>query len=559
VKCAQVDPILEEEFIQLKQANWFTEGLMNARRGVSGVFETAAGGIGGAGAAIWGAGEAATDALGWTDATNNTGFDTAGTMFQGAGAGIKNIGRSVGVEGLDAASDAGQKNYFNDVHENTMDRAGYTEAQKRTSRNILAGGRGAGELAALAGVTGVAASAVHGARAAGAGSRLAGLTRGTLTGIRGNAPTLVQGLSPFAPVQGSRLALLTQPHARFLQFGARNAALPMTGLPGAAGYGGTAAQLTGAPFVGEGVGFTTTQLGRLIGSSRMAGLGRGISALRPGLAPALPTAIGGEVALQLGDEYLYKPTLRAAGPSTSHSPHTYSDEQGFNAYAAMPQQNRPGIGPENAEIRLPGKEVWPEALRKAQTDPDYTSADAFADSLKEFQRNGGAQVNPVPIYETARDRSMGQILPFNLQNAVYPDQSPPTIELNDPAAALDFVSGPVEGFVGLMTEEQSKARISGMLAKLGREVTPDELAKMSSEFLASPNGQQMLTGNRIQLLDLLKDSMDPVQHQSLLDVYSGQGISMQLSDVPEVHIPAPQQQPVKFNPVQALFDKPRAR
>jgi hypothetical protein len=166
----------------------------------------------------------------------------------------------------------------------------------------------------------------------------------------------------------------------------------------------------------------------------------------------------------------------------------------------------------------------------------------FFESLKEFQRNGGAMIAPAAMRETARGRSIGHILPFNIQNMVYPDKSPPTIELNDPAAALDFVSGPLEGFVGLMTEEQSKARINDMLSKLGREMSPAEVAQMSTEFLNSPQGSQMLIENRMHLLEALKEGMAPAQHQSLLDVYRGQGVPeqfLQLPDVPEVHIPAP--------------------
>ena len=246
------------------------------------------------------------------------------------------------------------------------------------------------------------------------------------------------------------------------------------------------------------------------------------------------------MALQGTEKYLNKPIARALDPGGTHTPSDYSDETGFNAYAAMPMKNRPTLS-DGKEIKLPGRETWVEGLTRAQTDPQYTPADAFKDSLHEFQRNGGAAVSHSPYFETARGRSIGHVLPFKLQNLVYPDQSPPTIELSDPAAALDFVSGPVEGFVGLMTEEQSTARINGMLAQLGREMSPAEVAQVSREFLASPQGQQMLVGNRIQLLDMLKDQMDPTQHQSLLDVYSGQGISMQLPDVPEVHIPAPQQ------------------
>ena len=549
VKCAQVDPILEEEFIQIKQAggwDWLTKPLANAGRGIGGVFEAAAGGIGGLGAGIAGVGEAATDALGLTDANTNIGFDTAGTMFQGAGGGIKNVGRSLGVEGVNATADHGAKNYFTDVHEDAMDRGRYTDAQKETSRDILAGGRQSGQLAATLGLGSALTSGVHGLRVAGPGARLAGFGRGAMTGIRGSAPTLIQGASPFAPIHGARLAMLQQPGARLLHMGARNSLLPMTGLPGAAGYGGTAYQATSLPFLGEGIAGTVRGGGWLLGNQGLRTAGRVAgNAVRPGLAPALPTLAGAEVSNQLVLKYGYKPIMRQVTPRAAHSPASYSDAEGFAAYAAMPYKNRPLLA-DGEEIRLPGAEVWTEGLIKAQTDPKYTVEDAFLESLGEFQRNGGAPVETAPLRETARGRSLGHILPFKLQNIAYADKSPPTIELNDPAAALDFVSGPLEGFVGLMTEKQSKARVSDMLSKFGREMSPAEVAQISTEFLASPQGAQMRIENRIQLLDTLKGSMATAQHQSLLDVYKGQGVSTQLPDASKVHIqaPAPRSAPV---------------
>jgi len=162
------------------------QGLKNVSRGARGLAETAAGGIGTAGAEVLGDLEAFSDAKGITDDATNTWRDTADTMFDFTRAGAKNVGDVLGAGGSPGLfGDRGD--HVTKLHNQVMDESGRNSARdKLIARGALGAGRitadGVGYIGGLGTVAAGVKGAVGAARAATGASRvpaaLAGLGRG---------------------------------------------------------------------------------------------------------------------------------------------------------------------------------------------------------------------------------------------------------------------------------------------------------------------------------------------------------------------------------------------
>lgn len=564
-KCAQADPALREEFDEVgehfKEAggwDWLTKPLSNVGRAIGGAAETVGSTIGGVGAGIFGAGEAVTDAVGITDPATNTGFDTAGTMFSGAGAGAKNMGRSFGLEGLDATADHGEKNYFNDVHEGTMDQAGYTDKQKMVSRGLREGGREAANIAATFAVPGTALrmgrAGVGATRGAQGVAKLPAFMRGATTAAgrsaRARLPVMTGAEKLLGPMGTSRQAFLNAPGltgattglGRFAQgtgnvlgmadrSGARNLLLPMVGVEGAAGIPGTIAGATGAPQLTQGVGHTLKLFGKAPGLRWMTSPANKLVTLggKTGKLPLGPLVLGADAADRVFDRGV-NAVGNQAMPGVNLKPQDFSDETGLAAYARMPMKNRPLIN--GVEVQIPGAETWNNAIENG-VDPH----EAYKAAVEQFQRNAGAapELGDFTHYTgTYRGRStVGNMLPLvgaeNLGKGVrslYPDQSPPTIAHGDMSAAHDFMT-PIEGLVAYKVRSHVMQTNPVVQRMISMNMEPHKIAEFVDATMQSPgqfNGEALSLFTRHNLLNELKGHIPPESHTSLLQAYAQQEI-----------------------------------
>ena len=162
---SRLDAVKDETASQEKQSGWWNDakmmasygasnpwqmtkatgsglhsGLGNMERGVKGLAETVAGGIGtgltglAAGREFW------TDMMGRTDPSFNTSWQAAKNMGEFTAGGAKNVGSAFGLRGHNALMGRGP-NPVTQTHERLMNEAGYSDSGKNLARTGLGVGR----------------------------------------------------------------------------------------------------------------------------------------------------------------------------------------------------------------------------------------------------------------------------------------------------------------------------------------------------------------------------------------------------------------------------------
>lgn len=257
-----------------------------------------------------------------------------------------------------------------------------------------------------------------------------------------------------------------------LNYGMRNSFTPMPG-PGQAGPGGTIAGMTGAPQAAEAVrhipGVTpiANRVAQLLPQSA-GNVARTV--LNPGRIPGGPGLIG----LELGEHALSAASRAAwvAGdPKTTQHPSAFSNETGFAGYAKMPANSRPNI--KDAQIKLPGAEVYTNAIKEGMNP-----VEAFKLAAEEFYRIGGVQPDPISYNASLRGSSLLNFTGTDLAKHIYPDNTLPTISLSDPGLIEDFKI-PFEG----LARHRIETKFLGQFEGQGLE--PARLQSFKKSYRAS--------------------------------------------------------------------------
>ena len=184
--------------------------------------------------------------------------------------------------------------------------------------------------------------------------------------------------------------------------------------------------------------------------------------------PALPAIAGAEVFDQ-GVQKLWNIGSNQLNPGNTQIP----DGTGFAAYANMPEAVRPLIN--GTEIELPGAEVYTNAINN-KVDPQQ----AFNAAFEEFRRIGGVQPDPLTdMNASARGRSLLNMpgIPGSEQILnLYPNNTPPTISMTDPGLLKDFMK-PLGGLAhhrSLQDGRSVMAHRTNLLQQLGTVMPPEQ-------------------------------------------------------------------------------------
>ena len=355
-----------------------------------------------------------------------------------------------------------------------------------------------------------------------------------------------------ATAEASRLASLNAHPV--VNYGMRNSFLPMTGVTGAAGPGGVGYGMTGVGQLAEGGRMLTN----LVPGTRAAQVGQQLARATAGHLPAVPGIIGMEMADHAAGEAASQ-IRRRLTPGITLPTQSFSDAEGFKAYANMPRRNRPVLlAPDGSEleIKLPGAEIYPEALDNALSQVGQPGGpateseayeEAFSHAATQFKVNATTTPEPLHPAESMKNRSMlhhfGPGGEEGLSNLIYPDQKPPRIGLDDADAAADFTTA-IDGFAEhrFRTYQMHQSKAFDAFSKDMMRKIPGVTGETIQVLWNNNPNNQAFTVNQFRdgIINQLGQELPAEQVKSILDAYKSKELNS--LGVPELHIPPPQAQ-----------------